>query len=128
MRKLVPVLCLTAIAVVLYIIEPMRQQAQNPVRCDALTVTGPLDNAYSYRFKANVSVGNGASITGVEYDFGDKRAHALVRPYEGAAHRYRKSGRFAVRATIHVVDYGSITRVTSDDCKRVVVVKPKHNR
>ena len=93
--------------------------------CDMLQKTAVQGQDNTYQFTTKATVGNGAKVSRVVYDFGD--GSATVTQSDAAAavtHTYSKSGTFTAKVTVFVVNAsGNEVSLTAATCQTQITVQ-----
>lgn len=83
--------------------------------CVSLTSDVLDQNKFSYSFRATANVGNGATFTGADFNFGDNSTQNGVQPNGNvvtANHQYAQAGNYTTTATLHFNSSGQAKTVT----------------
>lgn len=94
--------------------------------CNALSKTAVSGQANTFRFTTSASASNNATISKLEYDFGDGSATATTSsPSTPVTHTFTKMGTFTIKVTVFVKLPGNQTvQVPSAHCQTTITVSP----
>lgn len=97
----------------------------NPVTptysCDLLTASKLSD--YRFRFNANTSASNGATLKSLSYNFGD--GNTTTTPNASVEHIYATEGTYRIRVTATFTVNGQDKTATSPACETEVTISKK---